>query len=63
MGERLGYTGIKIGLQNDLITLRTYIEMFIDFIKSYEERLRKKGQMADDWYIPFCIMTLDDTHD
>ena len=63
LGERLGYTGIKIGLQNDLVTLRTYIEVYTDFIKAYEDRIRKKEQMSDDWYIPFCIMTSGDTHD
>ena len=63
LGERLGYTGIKIGLQNDLITLRTYIEVYTDFIKSYEDRIRKKEKVGDDWYIPFCIMTSGDTHD
>ena len=42
LGERLGYTGIKIGLQNDLITLRTYIEVYTDYIKAYEDRIRKK---------------------
>ena len=62
LGERLGYTGIKIGLQNDLITLRTYIEVYTDFIKAYENRIRKKEKMPDDWYIPFCIMTSGDTH-
>ena len=35
LGERLGYTGIKIGLQNELVTLRTYIEVYTDFIKAY----------------------------
>ena len=63
LGERLGYTGIKIGLQNDLITLRTYIEVYTDFIKAYEDRVRKKEKVGDDWYIPFCIMTSGDTHD
>ena len=63
LGERLGYTGIKIGLQNDLVTLRTYIEVYTDFIKAYEDRIRKKEEMPKDWYIPFCIMTSGDTHD
>ena len=65
LGERLGYTGIKIGLQNDLITLRTYIEIYTDFIKAYEDRIRKKvkEKLDEEWYIPFCIMTSDDTHD
>ena len=63
LGERLGYTGIKIGLQNDLITLRTYIEVYTDFIKAYESRIRKKEKVDNEWYIPFCIMTSGDTHD
>ena len=63
LGERLGYTGIKIGLQNDLITLRTYIEVYTDYIKAYEDRIRKKEDMPPEWYIPFCIMTSGDTHE
>ena len=61
-GERLGYTGIKIGLQIDLITLRSYIEVYTYFIKAYEDRIRKKEEMPKEWYIPFCIMTSGDTH-
>ena len=63
LGERLGYTGIKIGLQNELITLRTYIEVYTDFIKAYEDRIKKKEEMPSDWFIPFCIMTSGDTHE
>ena len=63
LGERLGYNGIKIGLQNELITLRTYIEVYTDFIKAYEDRIRKKEEMSQDFFIPFCIMTSGDTHD
>ena len=63
LGERLGYTGIKIGLQNELITLRTYIEVYTDFIKAFEDRIKKRREMPSDWYIPFCIMTSGDTHD
>ena len=63
LGERLGYTGIKIGLQNELITLRTYIEVYTDFLKAYEDRIKKKEEMPSDWFIPFCIMTSGDTHE
>ena len=62
LGERLGYSGIKIGLQNDLITLRTYIEVYTDYIKAYEDRIKKREHMPDEWNIPFCIMTSADTH-
>jgi UDP-sugar pyrophosphorylase len=63
LGERLGYNGIKIGLQNELVTLRTYIEVYTDFIKAYEDRIRKKENISCDWFIPFCIMTSGDTHE
>ena len=63
LGERLGYSGIKIGLQNELITLRTYMDVYTDYIKAYEDRIRKKGKVDKDWFIPFCIMTSGDTHE
>ena len=63
LGERLGYNGIKIGLQNELVTLRTYIEVYTDYIKAFEDRIKKSEEMPSDWFIPFCIMTSGDTHD
>ena len=63
LGERLGYNGIKIGLQTELLTLRPYIELYIESIKAYEDRVRKVENVTSDWYIPFCIMTSGDTHD
>ena len=63
LGERLGYSGIKIGLQTELITLRPYIQLYIESIKAYEDRVKKAEKMTPEWYIPFCIMTSGDTHD
>ena len=63
LGERLGYKGIKIGLQTELLTLRTYIELYIDHIKAYEDRIRKKENLPSEWFIPFCIMTSGDTNE
>lgn len=63
LGERLGYNGIKIGLKTELLTLRTYIELYIESILAYENRVRKKEKVSDDWFIPFCIMTSGDTHE
>lgn len=63
LGERLGYKGIKIGLQTELLTLRTYIELYIDHIKAYESRIRKKENLPLEWFIPFCIMTSEDTNE
>ena len=63
LGERLGYKGIKIGLQTELLTLRTYIELYIESILAYENRVRKIEKVSLDWFIPFCIMTSEDTHE
>ena len=63
LGERLGYDGIKIGLQTELITLRPYIQIYIESIKAYEDRVKKVEKVPSDWYIPFCIMTSGDTHE
>ena len=63
LGERLGYNGIKIGLQTELLTLRPYIELYIESIKAYEDRVKKVEKVSLDWFIPFCIMTSEDTHD
>ena len=32
LGERLGYKGIKTGLQTELLTLRPYIELYLESI-------------------------------
>ena len=63
LGERLGYPNIKISIPTEIITLRSYIEVYIDFIKAYEERIKKDKNKSPNWFIPFCIMTSDDTHD
>ena len=63
LGERLGYDGIKIGIQTELITLRPYIQLYIESIKAYEDRLKKVEKVSSEWYIPFYIMTSGDTHD
>ncbi len=63
LGERLGYPDIKIGLQTELITLRTYIEVYTDFLKSFEYRLKKNKNLKSDFFIPLCIMTSGDTHE
>ena len=65
LGERLGYPSIKIGIQTDLITLRPFIQVYIDIIKAYEDRVHKNKnlQLDKNWCIPLCIMTSGDTHD
>ena len=62
LGERLGYPDIKIGIETDLITKRKFIEIYIEFIKAFEDRIKRNKKMDDNWCIPLCIMTSDDTH-
>ena len=62
LGERLGYPDIKIGIETDLITKRKFIEIYIEFIKAFESRIKKSKKMDENWFIPLCIMTSDDTH-
>ena len=62
LGERLGYPDIKIGIETELITKRKFIEVYIEFIKAFENRIKKNKKIEEDWFIPLCIMTSDDTH-
>jgi len=63
LGERLGYNDIKVGIQTDLISQRVFLKVYIDFLLAYEKRMRDKHSITDDnFHIPLCIMTSDDTH-
>jgi UDP-sugar pyrophosphorylase len=62
LGERLGYPDIKIGIETDLITKRKFIEIYIEYIKAFENRIKKNKKKDENWFIPLCIMTSDDTH-
>lgn len=64
LGERLGYDDIKIGIPTELITKRIFFQVYVDYLKAYELKLRKKygDKLPEDWHIPLCIMTSDDTH-
>ncbi|MCQ2821335.1 MAG: UTP--glucose-1-phosphate uridylyltransferase, partial [archaeon] len=63
LGERLGYSDIKIGIETDLVTKRKFFEIYSSYILAYEIRLRKKYDLKEDWFIPLCIMTSGDTHE
>ena len=66
LGERLGYSGIKIGLP--VCTIKkdyTYLRYYAQYVHACRERaiqLLPEDQRAD-FYVPFCIMVSDDTHD
>lgn len=55
LGERLGYSSIKIGLPVELVTGTSFVEYYSNHILEYEKR---SGEV-----IPFAIMTSGDTHD
>ena len=66
LGERLGYSGIKIGLP--VCTLEenyTYIKFYTQYVKACRERVIALRGGADDhsFFVPLCIMVSDDTHD
>lgn len=64
LGERLGYNDIKVGIQTDLITERVFLKVYIEYLLAYEKRMKiiHKLESNNDFYVPLCIMTSDDTH-
>lgn len=66
LGERLGYSGIKIDLP--VSTLKAnycYLQYYANYIHACTERalLNVPPYEREQFYIPFCIMVSDDTHD
>jgi hypothetical protein len=60
LGERLGYSGIKLALPVESCTGATYLQFYVSFILA----LQAKGRAAtgdDSVTIPLVIMTSDDT--
>jgi UDP-sugar pyrophosphorylase len=60
LGERLGYSGIKLSLETNLCTNKSYLETYIRYIQAmqYLSRLKTGRQ---DIRIPLVIMTSGDT--
>jgi hypothetical protein len=56
LGERLGYSGIKLELSTNLCTSRSYLEEYVRFIQALEQRTNKPPGS-----IPLVIMTSGDT--
>lgn len=60
LGERLGYSGIKLSLETDLCTNKSYLETYINYIKAMEHlAILKTGKK--NIRIPLVIMTSGDT--
>ena len=63
LGERLGYSGIKIGLPVCTIEENyTYIKFYAQYVKAVEERVLTTKKI-EGFFVPLCIMVSDDTHD
>jgi len=64
LGERLGYTGIKLSLPVETVTGRSYLELYIQQIlamQAYSNSLA--GDVGEAVrQVPLAIMTSDDTH-
>lgn len=60
LGERLGYSGIKLSLETNLCTNKSYLEIYVKYIQAMQYLARiKTGR--DDIRIPLVIMTSGDT--
>lgn len=57
LGERLGYPGIKISIQFDLLARKTFIQYYIEYILAFQNKFCSKGTR-----IPLLIMTSGDTN-
>jgi len=54
LGERLGFSGIKLSLETDLLTNRTYLDCYVKYIQAMQSR-------TPGVKIPLVIMTSGDT--
>ena len=60
LGERLGYSGIKLSLETNLLTNKSYLEVYAKYIQAMQRRAHlKTGE--NHGRIPLVIMTSDDT--
>ena len=59
LGERLGYSGIKLSLETNLCTNKCYLEVYAKYILA----MQRMAQLKTDEVvkIPLVIMTSDDT--
>ncbi|KAL3943863.1 MAG: hypothetical protein SGBAC_002065 [Bacillariaceae sp.] len=60
LGERLGYSGIKLSLETNLCSNKCYLEVYVDYIKAMQYLACQKAG-RDDIRLPLVIMTSGDT--
>jgi UDP-sugar pyrophosphorylase len=62
LGERLGYSGIKLSLPVEVTTRKTYLELYIEYILALQARTNEaKGTAGEPRELPLIIMTSQDT--
>lgn len=59
LGERLGYSGIKVALPLEITTNTCYLSAYCQYILALQDRAREQGDV--DCVIPFAVMTSGDT--
>eukprot|EP00543_Licmophora_paradoxa_P005492 CAMPEP_0202442046 /NCGR_PEP_ID=MMETSP1360-20130828/1534_1 /ASSEMBLY_ACC=CAM_ASM_000848 /TAXON_ID=515479 /ORGANISM="Licmophora paradoxa, Strain CCMP2313" /LENGTH=658 /DNA_ID=CAMNT_0049057289 /DNA_START=100 /DNA_END=2076 /DNA_ORIENTATION=+ len=60
LGERLGYSGIKLSLETNLSTNDNFLETYVKYIQAMQSLARKESG-NEDLTIPLVIMTSGDT--
>ena len=60
LGERLGYSGIKLSLETNLCTNTSYLELYVKYILAMQDMARKQSKDTAIT-IPLVIMTSGDT--
>uniref|UniRef100_A0A7S1YBI8 UTP-monosaccharide-1-phosphate uridylyltransferase n=1 Tax=Grammatophora oceanica TaxID=210454 RepID=A0A7S1YBI8_9STRA len=59
LGERLGYSGIKLELETNLCTNACFLETYIEYILALQQMVQSKDK--EDVKLPLVIMTSGDT--
>ncbi|KAH9307627.1 hypothetical protein KI387_035538, partial [Taxus chinensis] len=62
LGERLGYSGIKLALPSEITTGTCFLQLYVESILALQEASNKKNAGSVNLRIPLVIMTSDDTH-
>eukprot|EP00301_Raphidiophrys_heterophryoidea_P009043 c13349_g1_i1.p1 GENE.c13349_g1_i1~~c13349_g1_i1.p1 ORF type:complete len:617 (-),score=184.27 c13349_g1_i1:65-1855(-) len=62
LGERLGYSGIKLELPSEITTGWSFLELYCKNVLALQDRARKFAS-NDTIVVPLCIMTSGDTHE
>lgn len=60
LGERLGYSGIKLSLETNLLTNKSYLEIYVKYIQAMQHMAEEKTG-EKNVKIPLVIMTSGDT--